>query len=52
VYRFTDFFHPKFHNIHTRHIKEIYFPEERLQLIYSDLTSQRIERTFIRNTNC
>jgi len=44
--------HHKFYNIHIRHIKQIYFPDERLQLIYSDLTSQRIERTCIRNTNC
>ena len=46
------FLHPKFHNIHTRHIIQIYFPDERLQLIYSNLTLQRIQHTCIRNTNC
>jgi hypothetical protein len=42
------FSHPKFHNIHKCHIKKNY-PDERVQLIYSNLTSQRIEHTFIRN---
>jgi hypothetical protein len=46
------FLHPKFHNICTRHIKQIYFPDERLQLIYSDLTSQGTQRSCIRKTNC
>jgi hypothetical protein len=39
------FLHLKFNNIHTRHINQIYFPDKRLQLIYSDLTSQRIDLT-------
>lgn len=46
------FWHLIFHNIHTRHIQQIYFPDEILQLIYSDLTSQIIQRTCIRNTSC